>query len=167
MSASIVCAFTDPDAFRAAIGDAQAEGIVTGRGRFHAELTRIRLGRLSLQRSEESLARVSYSAISPAIAGFVFPTAAGPPTRANGLETAMGDVVAYRPGSTGYDRSTAACRWGAVALPCEALGLAGEALIGREPFAPSITAMRHAATGLPDAAPEPASGRRRSRQGRS
>ena len=43
MPSSTIRTFTDPDAFHEAIRDAHAEGIVTGRGTFGAELTRIRL----------------------------------------------------------------------------------------------------------------------------
>jgi AraC-like DNA-binding protein len=134
-----VRSFADPDAYHAAIRDAHVEGVITGRGDFRAELTRIRLDRLSLQRSAESLARIAYSAIDPKVAGIVFPTAPGPPIYVNGLEASHGEIVAYRPGSMGYNRSTAACRWGAIALTHEALAAAAKAIIGRELLAPSLT----------------------------
>jgi hypothetical protein len=44
MPSSTVHTFTDPDAYHAAIRDAHAEGIVTERGTFGAEL-RLRLNR--------------------------------------------------------------------------------------------------------------------------
>ena len=55
MPSSTVRSFTDPDAYHAAIRDAHAEGIVTGRGVFRAELTKIGLTRISLQRGSETL----------------------------------------------------------------------------------------------------------------
>jgi hypothetical protein len=54
MPASSVLTFNDPDAYHAAIRDAHTEGIITGRGDFRAESTRIELDRVSLQRGEES-----------------------------------------------------------------------------------------------------------------
>jgi hypothetical protein len=50
MPGSAVRTFTDPDVYQAAIRDAQAEGVITGRGKFRAESTTIGLDRLSLQR---------------------------------------------------------------------------------------------------------------------
>jgi hypothetical protein len=41
------------------------EGVVTARGTFGAELTRINFDRLSLCRSEETLPRVAYPALDP------------------------------------------------------------------------------------------------------
>ena len=79
MPQSIVRNFTDPDAFHAAIEDTHAEGIITERGDFRAELTGIRLPQLSLQRGKESLARVASSAVDPRLFGFVFLTGPGAP----------------------------------------------------------------------------------------
>jgi hypothetical protein len=55
MPDSAVRTFTDPDAYNAALRDVQAQGVVTGRGNFRAELATVRLDRLSLQRTQESL----------------------------------------------------------------------------------------------------------------
>ena len=139
MSASFIRTFTDPDVYHAAISDAQTEGVITGRGVFRAEITRIRLDRLSLQRSEESLARVSYSAIDPRVAGVVFPTEPGLPVLVNSLEASCGDIIVYGAGSTGHDRTAAACQWGAIALSHEDLAAAGKAIVGRELKVPSVT----------------------------
>jgi AraC-like DNA-binding protein len=139
MSSSSVRAFTDPDAYHAAIRYAQVEGIVTGCGKFRAELTRIRFNRIVLQRSKQNLARVSYSAIDPKIAGVLFLIESGPPLYVNGLEAAYGDIVVYATGSAGHYRSPAACQWGAVALPLEDLAAAGNAIIGRELTSPPLT----------------------------
>ena len=55
MPSSAVRIFTDPDAYHAARPHARAEGVITGRGKFRAESTTIRLNRLSLERCEETL----------------------------------------------------------------------------------------------------------------
>lgn len=139
MPSSEVCTFTDPDVYHAAIRDANSEGIVLGRGNFRTEWTRIRLDRLSIQRSEESLPRVSYSAIDPKLFGIAFATSPGLPIHVHGLETSEGEIVVYRAGSEGHDRSSTVCQWGAVALTHEALGVAGQAIVGRELTAPPYT----------------------------
>jgi hypothetical protein len=52
MPDSALATFTDPDAYRAALRDVRAQGVVTARGNFHAELATVRLDRLSLQRTQ-------------------------------------------------------------------------------------------------------------------
>jgi AraC-like DNA-binding protein len=139
MASSTVRTFTDPDAYHAAIRDADEKGIIIERGNFRADWTGVRLGRLSLQRGEESLPRLSYSAIDPKVFGIVFPTCPGPSVHVHGLETSLGEIIVYRRGSAGYDRSSAACQWGAITLAHEDIAAAGEAIIGRELTAPPLT----------------------------
>ena len=65
MASSTVRTFTDPDAYHAAIRYAHAEGIITHRGDYRAAMTLIRLDRVSINRSEETLPRITYSATDP------------------------------------------------------------------------------------------------------
>jgi hypothetical protein len=58
MASSVVLAFDDPDAFYAAIRTAEVKGVVTRRGAYRSELTRIELDRLWMQRGFERLPRV-------------------------------------------------------------------------------------------------------------
>ena len=139
MRSSFVREFADPDAYHAAIDDAQTRGIVTQRGNFRSEWIGVRLDRLSLQRSTESLARTSFSAIDPQVAAFLFSTRPGPPVYVHGIETAHGEIIAYCLGASGHDRSTAASRWAAVALAPDDLAAAGHTIIGRELGAPAVT----------------------------
>ena len=70
MPDSDVMTFTDPDAFYANMRRARVEGVVTRRGEYRAESTRIDLHRLWMQRGVESLPRVldiSTSGERPAI----------------------------------------------------------------------------------------------------
>jgi AraC-like DNA-binding protein len=136
---SAVLTFTDPDVFHSAIRDAHAEGVVTGRGDFHAEFATVRLDRLFLQRSQETLPRTTYSATDPKLFGIIFATNPGQQIHINGLELSQRDIVAFRAGSMGHNRSSTACEWGSLALTHVDLAAAGEALIGRELTAPSFT----------------------------
>ena len=52
--------FSDPDAYRAAIRAAEVELVVTDKGDFHSELTKIDLHRLWMQSGRENLGRVFY-----------------------------------------------------------------------------------------------------------
>jgi AraC-like DNA-binding protein len=131
--------FTDPDAYHAAIRDAHAEGVVTGRGNFRAESTAIWLDRLSLQRSKETLPRAVYSAVDPKVFGIVFATFPGQQAYINGFEFSQGDVIVFRAGSIGHNRTSGACQWGSIALTHEDIAAAGQAIIGRELTAPPLT----------------------------
>ena len=51
MAGSGAFAFADPKAYQAAVTPAQIEVFVTAKGNFHAELTRVELPRLWLQRA--------------------------------------------------------------------------------------------------------------------
>jgi len=139
MPSSTVRTFTDPDAYHAAIRDARAEGTITGSGNFGAELTRIRLDRLSLYRAAETLPRVAYSVIEPKLFVTVFATGPGQNGRVNGLEPSHGDIIVFRAGSEGYNRISAGSRWGTIAPTHEDIALAGRTIIGRELIAPEIT----------------------------
>lgn len=138
MPSSTVRTFTDSDAYHAAIRDAHAEGIVTGRGVFRAELTKVGLARISLQRGK-TLPRVAYSAVDAKICGIVFLVSPDPPASVNGVESSFGDIVIYRAGSMGYNRSSSACQCGSIALPNEDLAAVARALVGRELNAPPVT----------------------------
>ena len=102
MPSSTVRTFTDPDAYHAAIRHTHAEGIVTGRGQFRAELTLVRLDRVSLHRSEEALPyltlpRLTYSAVDPALFLVAFPVHRDQQLYLGGLEMAHGDIFASAP----------------------------------------------------------------------
>ncbi len=139
MPDSAVRTFTDPDIYHAAIRDAHAEGIVTGRGNFRAESTVVRLDRLSLQRSKETLPRTVYSAVDPKVFGLVFATYPDQQAYVNGLELSQGEIIVFRAGSEGHNRSSAACQWGSLALRHEDAAAAGQTVIGRELTAPPFT----------------------------
>ena len=97
VASSTVRTFTDPDAYHAAIRHTHAEGIVTGRGQFRAELTLVRLNRVSLHRSEEALPRLTYSAVDPALFLVAFPVHRDQQLYLGGLEMAHGDIFASAP----------------------------------------------------------------------
>ena len=140
MPDSEVMTFTDPDAYLATFRYAQAQGVVTARGKFRAELTRVNLHRLSLHRCEETLPRVANSAVDPkryAMAFAINPNQ--PPVYVSGLELSPADIVVHRVGSEGHNRSVAGYRWGTISLLHEDLAAAGETLTDRELTAPSFT----------------------------
>ena len=58
MTLAATSIFNDPYPYQRAIRAADVEAFVTAQGPFHAELTRIDLGRVWMQRARESLPRV-------------------------------------------------------------------------------------------------------------
>jgi AraC-like DNA-binding protein len=139
MPDSAVVTFTDSDAYHAALRT-QAQFVVTVRGNFSAELTRVDLHRLSLRRGEEALPRVGNYVVDPKLHVIVFATNPNQPSAyVNGLELSPADIVVHSVGSVGHNWSTAACRWGFISLPHEDLAAAGQALIGRELISPTLT----------------------------
>ena len=139
MPDSAVLPFTDPDVYHAAIRNAQVEGVVTARGSFSAELTRIDLHRLWMLRGEESLARVHNVAIGRSRVSIFFTTDRNSPEYVDGMELPQGKILVFGLGSVGHLRSAAGSQWGTMSLTLEDLAAAGQAIIGREVIALSDT----------------------------
>lgn len=139
MPASAVSTLTDPDAYHAALRNAEVEGVVTARGDYRAELTWIVLHRLWMQRGDETLPRVlNFKSKGPRKGIFFAIDQSQAPQHVRGKELAKGEVI------TGLDytdhlRSSAVCRWGAMSLTVEDLAAAGQAIVGRELTASSLT----------------------------
>ena len=138
MPDSAVLTFADPDVYQAAIRNAQVDGVVTARGTFRAELTRIDLHRLWMLRGEESRARVFNVAIGSRAAIF-FPMDRNSPEYIDGMELPQGQILVFGLGSVGHLRTGAGSQWGTMSLTLEDLAAAGQAIIAREVIAPSDT----------------------------
>jgi AraC-like DNA-binding protein len=135
-----MCVFTDPQAYQAAVRPAKIEVIVTTKGDFHAELTRVELPRLWMQRGRERLPRVIHSAVTverPPIFFLTSPDQAA--VQHSGMNVSFGEIVAAAPGSTHHHRSWAPCQWATMSIRREDLDAAGHALVGRDVTAPRET----------------------------
>src|SRR3982074_2949109 len=107
--------FSDPELYQAAIRPAKVEVLVTKKGDFHAELTRIELPQLWLQSGRETLPRVVRSAVSTERPPFFFLASADqPPTRHSGKDVSFGEIIAVGPGSMHHIRTEAPCHWATV-----------------------------------------------------
>ena len=117
MAGSGTANFTDPQAYQAAVRPAQVEILVTTKGQFHAELTRIELPRLWMQRGRESLPRVVHSTVSkerPPI--FFLASSDQAATRHSGMDVSFGEIIAVSPGSTHHHRTGAPCHWATMSV---------------------------------------------------
>ena len=80
-----------------------------------------------------------YSAVNPEVLGVIFATSPDQQVHINGLELAPDRMIVFRRGSEGYNRSSRACQWGAIALTHDDVAAAGGTIIGRELLAPPFT----------------------------
>ena len=133
MPDSAVLTFTDPDEYHANMRRPRVDGVVTGRGEYRAESTRIDLHRLWMQRGNESLPRVlnvSPNGERPAI---VFATNQNQPAlHFDGRELPQREIIVTGFGLPIHFRSSGACHWGAMSLSLEDLAKASQAIAGRE-----------------------------------
>ena len=139
MPSSAILNFTDSYPYQSAIRAAHVEFLPTARGAFRAELTKIDLHRLWMQRFNENLPRIFYGAVSPQRAPIDFLTDFDQPAcRHCGMEVSPGEIVVHDQNEFNR-KSIAPCRWGAMSLTPEDLAAAGEALVGRPVMRPSAT----------------------------
>jgi AraC-like DNA-binding protein len=139
MPSSSVAAFTDPQSYQAAIHGAQIEIFPTTRGDFRAELTRIRLDRLWLQRGRESLPRVFVGAIKAGRAAIGFLTNADQPAiRHCGMDAKLGEII-VDDANWMHRRTVAPCQWGSMSFASEDFPDRGWTIADRDLIKPSVT----------------------------
>jgi hypothetical protein len=88
MPSSATRTFTDPDMYFAGIRKLQIDGVITHRGDFRAELTRIDLHRLWMHRSDESLPRIMRATPSGERSMILFASDPNPPKMQRGRNIA-------------------------------------------------------------------------------
>ena len=125
-------AFTDPEEYQAAVHPAQVEILVTSKGDFKAELTRVQLPRLWLQWGRERLPRIVHSTVSSERPPLFFLDSDQPAIHHSGINVSFGEIVAVGSGSTHHHRSWSPCHWATMSLMHEDLVEVEEAFIGRD-----------------------------------
>ena len=140
MSESQFFTFDDPDKFQSTIRAGTYELLVKSRGDFHAELTRIDLERLWMQRGDINLPWVMAAANDPERAPLLFLADADQASLGeSGMEVSPGEIMVYRRQATKHSWSSGHCRLATMSLTHEDLAVAGEAIVGREITAPLNT----------------------------
>jgi AraC-like DNA-binding protein len=130
MPSSAVNTFTDPDEYAASIRATKAEVTVTGRGEFTAQLTRIDLHRLWMQRFSDNLPRVAHSASMTGRAIISFRTKPGPSFLWSGAEIHPTDIMRASEGGSAYQHTSGSASWGSMSLPVADAAAVGETLAG-------------------------------------
>lgn len=140
MPKSVVLRFSDPYEHQRAVRSGNVKFVVAAAGDYRAELTRIDFHRLWMQRSQDSLPRLGYSAIDTDRAPIFFLSdSQQPPLLFGGKDLPPDDMVFFAPGAEHHQRSSSECRWGAMSLTHEDLAAAGRAIVGYDLTAPTAT----------------------------
>ena len=131
MPGSAILSFTDPYEYQNAVRASTTRILVSKPGTFKANLTRINLHRLWMQRGEETLGRLVHSALNTSrITVFFLADDQQAPIQKRGREFSSGEILFYTKGDEHYHRSFAECRWGTMSLPPDNLAAAGRAIAG-------------------------------------
>jgi AraC-like DNA-binding protein len=134
---STISSFQDPYFYQAAIRAAHVELTVLKPGKFQAELTRIDLQRLWMQRGHQGLPCIARTVENTKrISIFFLAEPDEPAMYYNGREFDSGMIVVDQPESINHLRFATLCRWGTMSLTPEDFSAAGRSLVGREVDAP-------------------------------
>jgi len=137
---SYVYTVADPCSYEAVVRALNPKLIVTSRGDFRAQLTKIHLRRLWMQRGEEKLPRIMSAAVCPKGAAIIFHSDRRQgPIQVNGVEVSPGEIVVHRPDDAFHLRTSGSFRFAAMSLTHDGLAMAGQAIAGHELKAPSVT----------------------------
>ncbi len=132
--------FSDPFSYQAAIRAADVEMSVRAAGAFRAELTRVDLTHLWMQRGYEKLARVSHAANASNRAIIYFHSS---PNQASihhsGMEVNTDEIVVYARAAVHHHWTSAPLHWGSMSLSHAALARMSYAITGRELTTPTAT----------------------------
>ena len=139
MPANSVQNYLDPFHYQRAIRAAELEVFPTAKGAFHAELTKIDLHQLWMQRGDESLPRVFHGVASPKRAIIAFLSDCHQPGyRHCGMDVSPDEII-FNDQSEMHRQTLGRCRWSSLSLTPENLAEAGTALAGRPVLRPSVT----------------------------
>src|SRR4051812_44197220 len=140
MPSSAILTFTDPSYHQASIQAADIEAVVTARGKYDAELKRVRLHQLWMQRSRQSLPYIARSRVHADRRSLFFLTDADQqPMLHSGMTVSPGDTVFPSPGAEHYHRTLSESRWAGMSLTPDALAAAGHPLLVYALSAPAVT----------------------------
>lgn len=131
--------YLDPHPYQTAIRAAELEFIPTAKGAFHAELTKIDLHQLWMQRGNKSLPRVFHGVASPKRAIIAFLSNSHQTGyRHCGIDVSPDEII-FNDQNEMHRQTVGPCRWGSLSLTPESLAEAGTALAARPVLRPLVT----------------------------
>ena len=124
--------FTDPLSFQAAISTADLQLLPIARGQFRAELTKVCMDQLWMQRFYQNLPLINAGAMKPGRRVFTFFTSAEPAAmRHCGMDVLSGDIIVNNFDEI-HQQTGAEFRLGSMSLTTHRLDAACKAITGRE-----------------------------------
>ncbi len=132
MFATATYTVSDPDVYAALIRGAEVGAVIAGRGDYKAEVTRVDLDQLWMQRGKENLARI-FRAATPANRVIVsFPGPAMSPTNLLAQAVSGAELAILKPGLSFSWRTFGASDWASMSLPTDHFVAYGASLVGRD-----------------------------------
>ena len=132
MPSAIVRSFGDPDEFAASIRGTTSEMTVTEAGEFTAEIVRIDLHEMWLQRFSDNLARVR-TAVPAAGRYYVsFLTQPGLGVYWDGVEMQTSAIIRHATAASSYQKSDGRAAWASMSLPLDQVRSLSASLSGDE-----------------------------------
>jgi AraC-like DNA-binding protein len=130
----------DPALYRPAMRGGEVELLVTCSGKFDAELVRIDLNKLWMQRGSETLPRIIHAANDPKRAPIFFLAGTSQPAIQHaGVTLSPGEIAFYGPAAVSHHVSEGACRFATMSLTPVDLAAASKAITGHELAPPRET----------------------------
>ena len=137
MPSSAVLSFSEPDEYASSIRATNYQMTVTGRGQFTAELTKVDLHDLWMQRFSSNLAWVSHAENVPGRAIFAFITGPSHTLRRNSVELPSTGLLRLSDAHASYQTSSGPISWGAMSLPLEVIARLGSVMAGCDLTSPA------------------------------
>jgi AraC-like DNA-binding protein len=138
MIKSTVQTFDDPEDFQKSIRNAEVRIFVSGRGEYQAELARIDLPKMWMQRLRQSLPTLAHATMAKTRAAILFLSDAQQPALTySGIEVSSSCVVSAALSDEYYIRFPADATLSACSLTPAELASSGRTLTGRELYAPA------------------------------
>jgi AraC-like DNA-binding protein len=136
MLSSAVHTFSDPDDYADSIRGTDAQLTITGRGTFEANIIRVDLHHLWMQRLADNLPRVMHLANRAGRLGVAFRTQPGPRLRMAGLEMQQSNIIVCNGDQNCFQQSDGLAGIGAMSLPAEEMSSIGSVIVGHELILP-------------------------------
>ena len=133
MATCATFAFDEPDQFAASARGARLGFLVTARGHYRADLTRVNFDQLWMQRTRQSLPFVARASGDKSRHVVIFYESGRPSMQHSGMDISPGDLVVDAYGSEHYFRTETDSRNGSMSLTTDDLAAACITLTGHEP----------------------------------
>jgi AraC-like DNA-binding protein len=131
MASSTVLYFNDPLSYQSAISPADLEFVLTGGGQFRAEMTKVRMDQLWMDRFYRNMPSIIAGAMKPDRRVFTFFTSEAATLRHRGMEVSSGDIIVNNFDEM-HQQTEAGFHLGSMSLTPRQLDATCKAIVGLE-----------------------------------